>query len=204
MGGSKGTTTGSKIDWPAIKRELKLQITILVGFVALLWAIELVDVAILGGALDHWGIRPRNIEGLRGIVLAPFLHGGIGHLGANTGPLLVLGWFVMLSQTRNFFTVGILSSLVGGAGVWLVGASNSIHIGASITIFGFLGYLLLRGWFDRRFWVVVGSVLVALSYGGLVFGVLPGQPGISWEGHLFGFIGGVLSARVMRPKETAE
>ncbi|MBW2459300.1 MAG: rhomboid family intramembrane serine protease, partial [Deltaproteobacteria bacterium] len=161
-----------------------------------------IDVAILGGALDHWGIRPRSIVGLRGIVLAPFLHGGIGHIGANTGPLLVLGWFVMLSQTRNFFTVGILSSLVGGAGVWLIGASNSIHIGASITIFGFLGYLLLRGWFDRRFWVIIGSVLVALSYGGLVFGVLPGQPGISWEGHLFGFIGGVLSARVMRSQKT--
>lgn len=204
MAGSKSTTTGSKVDWAAIKRELKLQLTILLGFVALLWAIELIDLAIFSGGLDHWGIRPRNIEGLRGIVLAPFLHGGIGHIGANTGPLLVLGWFVMLSQTRSFFTVGILSSLVGGAGVWLVGASNSIHIGASITIFGFLGYLLLRGWFDRRFWVIVGSVLVALSYGGLVFGVLPGQPGISWEGHLFGFVGGVLSARVMRPQKTEE
>ncbi len=190
--------------WSGMKRELKAQAAILFGFVAILWAIELIDLTLFGGGLDGWGIRPRSIVGLRGIVLAPFLHGGIGHLAANTGPLIVLGWFVMLSQTRHFFTVGIMSSVVGGIGVWLIGATSSVHIGASITIFGFLGYLLLRGWFDRRFWVIIGSVLVALSYGGLVFGVLPGQPGISWEGHLFGFVGGALAARVMRPKTSED
>jgi membrane associated rhomboid family serine protease len=181
-----------------LRRELKLQATLMVGFVGLLWAIELVDQVVFRGALDSLGIRPRSMSGLYGIPLAPLLHGGFGHLAANTVPLIVLGWMVMLRETRDIFVVTLLSTLVGGAGVWLVGGAATVHVGASILIFGYLGYLLLRGWFDRGFWSMAGSILVALLYGGLVFGVLPGQPGISWEGHLFGFAGGVLAARLLR------
>lgn len=184
--------------WRGFKRELKLQAAILVGFLALLWAIELLDLVVFGGALDGFGIRPRSVVGLRGIPLAPLLHGGIGHLAANSGPLLVLGWFVMMRRTRHFFLVGGIGTIVGGIGVWLIGASNSVHIGASIVVFAFLGYLLLRGWFERRFWTIAGSVAVGILYGGALFGLLPGQAGISWEGHLFGFIGGGLAARLLR------
>jgi membrane associated rhomboid family serine protease len=184
-------------EWQGLKRELKLQWTILLGFVALLWGLEIVD-TVLGNSLDGLGIRPRSGAGLVGILLAPFLHGGFAHLAANSVPLLMLGWLVMLRETRHFFVVGIVATLVGGIGVWLVGASNSVHIGASGVVFGFLGYLLLRGYFERRFWPIVGSVLIGLAYGGMLFGMLPGQVGISWEGHLFGFLGGVVSARLLR------
>ena len=188
-------------EWQGLKRELVAQLYILGGTLALLWAIEIVDLAVFQGGLDGYGIRPRSAVGLIGILLAPFLHGGLRHLMANSGPLVALGWMVMLRDTRHFFVVGAIASVVGGLGVWLIGASGSVHIGASITIFGFFGYLLLRGWFERRFAVIAGSVVVGLLYGGLIFGVLPGQRGISWEGHLFGFLGGVLSARLLTPRQ---
>ncbi|HZO11888.1 MAG TPA: rhomboid family intramembrane serine protease [Polyangiaceae bacterium] len=187
-------------EWAGLKRELKLQAIILFGFVALLWAIEIVDQVVFRGALDNLGVRPRSLVGLPGILLAPFLHGGFAHLMANSVSLLLLGWLVMLRETRDFFVVAVLGTLVGGIGIWLIGPSGSIHIGASIVVFAMLGYLLLRGWFDRRFWPIAGSVVIGLLYGGMLFGMLPGQAGISWEGHLFGFVGGGLAARLLGPR----
>lgn len=180
-----------------IKKELKQQAIILVGFTALLWGLEILDAVLFSNGLDSFGIRPRSVVGLRGILLAPLLHGGFPHLIANTVPLLVLGWFVMLRATKDWFIVGALSTVVGGVGVWLIGATQSVHIGASIVVFGFLGYLLFRGFFERKFWPILGSIVVGIMYGGALWGVLPGQAGISWEGHLFGFIGGVLAARLL-------
>jgi len=95
---------------------------------------------------------------------------------------------------------------VGGLGTWLIAPALSVHVGASILIFGYLGYLLARGIFERHFWPIVGSIVTFVIYGGALFGVLPGQPGISWQGHLFGLIGGVLAARLLqKPRlETAK
>lgn len=183
-----------------LKRELLVQGALLGGGLALLWALEIVDQLFLRSSLDQLGIKPRTLSGLRGILLAPLLHGGFAHLISNTLPLLVLGWMVMLRETRHIFPVTALATVVGGLGVWLVGSPGSVHIGASIVVFGYLGYLLLRGWFERSVSSIIGSLIVAALYGGLVFGVLPGQAGISWEGHLFGFLGGVLAARLMRRK----
>jgi membrane associated rhomboid family serine protease len=181
-----------------IKRELKGQAIILAGVVALLWVIEGVD-ALFGQAFDVLGVVPRSVVGLRGILFAPFLHGGFAHLIANTVPLVVLGWLVMLRETRDFFVVWALSAFVGGLGTWLIAPSNSVHIGASGVVFGFLGYLLARGWFERKALSVVLAAVAGVAYGGALFGVLPGQVGISWQGHLFGFLGGVLAARLMTP-----
>lgn len=176
----------------ALVRELKSQGTILGGFVALIWGLEIVDV-FLGGALNAYGILPRHLIGLRGILFAPFLHGGFGHLIANTIPFLILGWFVMLQETRDFFVVSAITMLVSGLGVWLLGSSG-VHIGASGLIFGFLGFLLARGYFERNIPSIFLSIIVGALYGGMIWGVLPTRLGISWEGHLFGFIGGVLAA----------
>lgn len=179
-----------------VKREAKNTAVPLGGMVGSMWVLEIVD-KILGGALDQYGVVPRTLVGLRGILFAPFLHGGFAHLMSNTVPLLVLGLIIMLRRKRDLAYVSVLSGLVGGAGIWLIGASNSVHLGASILVFGYLGYLLSRGIFERRFWPIVGSVVVFFLYGGALFGVLPGQAGISWEGHLFGFLGGILSAKLM-------
>lgn len=181
----------------AIKRELKLQATLLFGFVGLLWAVEIIDAVLFAGALDRFGVRPRSIGGLIGIALAPFLHMGFGHLIANTLPLITLGWLIMLRETRDLIVVSILAALTSGLGVWLIGASYSVHIGASGVIFGYFGYLLLRGYFERSLLSIGLAIVVAAVYGGMIWGVFPSGFRISWEGHLFGFLGGVLAARLM-------
>lgn len=179
-----------------IARELKTQVTILGGFVAIIWILELVDQFFLRGALNIYGIVPRNPIGLRGILFAPFLHGNLVHLATNTLPFVTLGWLVMLQETSDFFVVTAVTMLVSGLGVWLFGAAG-VHIGASGVIFGYLGFLLLRGYFQRNLPSILLSVIVGFFYGGLIWGVLPSRIGISWEGHLFGFLGGVLAARML-------
>ena len=185
-----------------ITEALKVRATILAALVGSMWAEELVDTALFGGGLDRFGIHPRTLRGLFGIPLAPFLHSGFGHLLANTAPLVVLGFFIMLRRKRDLLFVTLASTLIGGIGVWLFGGTNTVHLGASTVVFGYLGFLLSRGIFERRFWSILGSLVVFFLYGGALFGVLPGRAGISWEGHLFGLIGGVLAAWKMaeRPK----
>ena len=176
--------------------EIKTQVTILGSFVTLMWVLEIVDVFVFRQGLNVYGILPREIIGLRGILFAPFLHGGFAHLISNTIPFLLLGWFVMLQETSEFFIVTPIIMLVSGLGVWLLGAPG-LHIDASGVIFGYLGFLLARGFFERNFPSILLSLIVGSLYGGLIWGVLPIQPGVSWEGHLFGFIGGVLAARFL-------
>ncbi len=180
----------------AIASELKSHAAILGGCVALMWGLEILD-TIFNNSLDIYGIIPRNIVGLRGILFAPWLHGNFPHLIANTIPFLTLGWFVMLKETSDFVVVTAVTMVVGGLGVWLFGAANSVHIGASILIFGYLGFLLLRGYFERSFGAIALSVIVGFLYGGIIWGVLPSSPNVSWEGHLFGFIGGAIAARML-------
>ncbi|MBE9090630.1 rhomboid family intramembrane serine protease [Microcystis aeruginosa LEGE 11464] len=179
------------------RQEIKTQAIILATFVAIFWLLEILDQFVFRGSLDYFGIIPHQVIGLRGILFAPFLHGDFTHLIANTVPFLILGWLVMLQETSDFFIVTGLTMLVGGLGVWLFAAPGSIHIGASILIFGYLGFLLLRGYFQRNIPSILLSILVFLLYGGTIWGVLPSRPGISWQGHLFGFLGGVLAAKLI-------
>ncbi|HZF55333.1 MAG TPA: rhomboid family intramembrane serine protease [Polyangiaceae bacterium] len=194
----------SKGELTAIKRELKLQATLLFGFVGLLWAIEIVDAVLFQGSLDRFGVRPRSMEGLVGVAFAPLLHMGFGHLIANTLPLITLGWLIMLRETRDLVVVTVLAALVSGLGTWLIGASHSVHIGASGVIFGYFGFLLLRGYFERSILSIGLSLAVAAVYGGMLWGVLPSGYRISWEGHLFGFLGGVLAARMLSRRAPAK
>lgn len=185
--------------WKELGREamvgVKQRALLVFGFVAVLWGLEILDVALLG-SLDALGIRPRSTVGLVGVPLAPFLHGGFDHLIANTVALIPLGFLVSARRLWHLPFVTIFVTLVGGALVWML-ARPSVHIGASGVVFGYLGFLMLAGWFERSAGAVVLSVVVALAYGGAMFGVLPGQPGISWESHLFGFVAGALAARLV-------
>lgn len=181
----------------SITRELQSHAAILGGFVSLLWIIEILDVFVFGGALNSYGVRPRSLDGIEGILFMPFLHGSFAHLAANTLPFLTLGWLIMLREVSDFFVVSAVTVLVSGLGVWLTGAPNSVHIGASGLIFGYFGFLLLRGYFERSFMSIAISLIVGLFYGSLIWGVLPSQPGVSWQAHFFGFVGGVLAAQLL-------
>jgi membrane associated rhomboid family serine protease len=188
----------------AFKHTAATQVIILFACVAAAWSVELVDRVAYGGALERFGIHPRDIAALSGILVAPLLHVGWLHLLANTGPFVVLAWLVMLRKISDFVVVTVLAVLIGGLGVWLFGASNSIHVGASGLIFGYLGYLLARGYFERSAWAMLLGIVALVLYGGVLWGVLPGQRGISWEGHLFGFVGGVAAARLLVPSRPRE
>jgi membrane associated rhomboid family serine protease len=181
----------------AFERALKLQAAILGACVLLAFAVELVDEVALGGSLDRFGVRPRSPAGLWGILAAPLLHAGWLHLASNTGPFIVLGWLVLLRGIGTFVVVTLCAMLLGGLGVWVFGGANSLHIGASGLVFGYLGYVLARGYFERSIRSVVLAVAAGILYGGLLVGLLPGQRGISWEGHVFGLLGGVAAAYLL-------
>lgn len=170
------------------------------GFVGVLWLSEIID-TVLNNRLDREGIRPGSTDGLSGILFAPLLHGGFGHLIANTVPLLVLGFLVLLSGLRQWVAVTAAVWLIGGIGTWLFGGAGTVHIGASGLVFGWLAYLIVRGFFNRQPAQILVGVAVFLVYGGALWGVLPGQPGISWQGHLFGAVGGVVVAWMLAARE---
>lgn len=194
------TSSPSPKSW---RHSLKEQAFILGGFVLLIWLVELVDILLFAGTLDRFGIRPRTMAGLWGVFFAPLLHRGFGHVAANTIPFLVLGWFILVQNRRHFWAVTALTILLSGAGAWLFGQANSVHVGASGLIFGYFGFLLLRGYFERSAGAILWAVLAVLLYGGLLWGVLPFQDGISWQTHLFGFLGGGAAAYLLSQPSSA-
>jgi membrane associated rhomboid family serine protease len=181
----------------AVFGEIRTQILILATLVGLMWGLEILDVFVFRNGLDIFGILPRNPIGLRGILFAPFLHGGFGHLMANTVPFIVLGWLIMAQSIGDFVVVSVICMVVGGLGTWLFGAT-ALHIGASGVIFGYVGFLLARYYFDRRVSSGLIALVVGCTYGSVLWGIFPSTPGISWEGHLFGFLGGIIAARLIK------
>lgn len=167
--------------------------------VLIFWALELFDV-ITPFSLDSFGIRPGDVVGLRGIAFAPFLHGDWEHVMANTIPFLVMGAMILLHRKSDFIWVTIIVAIIGGLGTWIVGDRGSVHIGASGVVFGYLGFLLAAGIFEKNRIMIARSLAVFMIYGGLLWGVLPQGPGISWEGHFFGLLGGVLAAWLLARK----
>lgn len=175
---------------------IKDNVSLLFGLAAIAWALEIVDL-ILFGSLDYFGIQPRTIHGLFGVAASPFLHLGFGHLISNTLPFLVLGGIVLIGGRKVFLLASLIILAIGGGAVWTLGPGATNHIGASGLIFGYLGFLLARGIVEKSgFWIAVSAVVLVL-YGGMIAGVLPGQAGVSWQGHLFGFLGGIVAAKVL-------
>ena len=165
--------------------------------VAGLWLVEAVDQA-SGNALDQYGIVPRSEEGAVGVFLAPWLHGGWAHLASNSFPLFVLGVLVLLEGWRRWALTTLAVVIASGVTVWLLAPAYSLTLGASGVVFGWLTYLLARGFFTRSGRQIAIGLLVFLVYGGLLWGVLPTDVGISWQAHLGGAIGGLLAARGRR------
>jgi membrane associated rhomboid family serine protease len=175
---------------------------LLLAMVLLMWGLEVVD-AILDNRLDRYGIEPREVDGLDGIVAAPFLHVGFGHLAANTVPFVVMGLVIALEGPLRLLGVTAITAVVSGLGTWLIAPADTIHLGASGVVFGYATYLIARGLFNRRPVEIAIGVVVALLWGGALLAGLEPQQGISWQGHLFGAIGGVVAARVLSERRAA-
>lgn len=173
------------------------------GFVVVLWVLEIIDFA-TGHALDAYGISPRTEDGLIGIAAAPLLHFGFDHLISNTVPVLVLGFLTLATGIARGLIATAIIWVVGGFGVWIFAQSFSNHAGASVLIFGWIVYLIVRGLINRHSTEILIGVAVFLLYSGALLGVLPGQPGISWQGHLFGAIGGLIAARLLTSRDRSE
>lgn len=183
----------------------------IVSFVVLLYVIELFD-SLSNHRLDDNGIRPLEADGLWGVVWAPLLHANWQHLVANTGPALILGFLMTLAGLSRFIYATAIVWILGGLGTWLIGnigahcpyvgvRCEANHIGASGLIFGWLAFLIVFGFFTRKVWEIVVGVVVLFFYGGILFGVLPGTPGVSWQGHLCGAIAGIIAAYLLSSPE---
>ncbi len=188
---------------PTAEQEARIErigegVAILIGTVALLWVLEVLDV-LLPGNMDSLGIRPRRLWSLPRIAIAPFLHVGFSHVAANTVPFVILGGLTMARGIRTFFTVSIISAVSSGLAIWFMGRSNSVHLGMSGVIFGYFGYLLFRAFVDRKLSSLIIMVLVLATFSGTLWGLVPGQRGVSWLGHVFGFLGGIAAAVYLNP-----
>jgi membrane associated rhomboid family serine protease len=181
----------SRTDSPVVQGFL-----VVVAMAALMWIVEIAD-QVAGGRLDRYGIEPRELDGLDGVVFAPFLHAGFDHLIGNTIPFLLLGFAIALGGAVRVATVTLIVAFVGGLGTWLIAPANTVHIGASGIVFGYAAYLVARGVYTRSL-VQIGLGLVVLAVWGttLLRGLVP-EDGISWQGHLFGAVGGVVAARML-------
>jgi membrane associated rhomboid family serine protease len=175
-----------------------IPVAILVG---VLWVVFVVNNLILGGHLTQFGLVPRRISGLPGIVLSPFLHGSFRHLMANSVPLLVLGGIICARGKGEFTLVTFSGIILGGSLTWLL-ARSAYHIGASGLIFCYFGYLASLAYFKRSIATLLLSLVCIVGYGGMLRGILPGATGVSWEGHLAGLVSGIgLAWAMSRSKE---
>jgi membrane associated rhomboid family serine protease len=175
---------------------------LLFGTVALMWGLEVADI-FLRGSLDGFGIRPREVSALSGILFAPFLHGGLRHLISNTLPFLVLGGLILLEDWTEWLLVSLFVAFASGLGTWLFGAPNTVHIGASGVVFGYFGFLLARAYFERSLGSLAIALFVVAMFGSMIWGILPVRVGISWEGHLFGLLGGMAAAKLVTSAKLA-
>ena len=166
---------------------------LLLAIVALMWVIEIVN-SIDSQKLDADGIRPRDVGHLWGILTAPFLHASFGHLISNTVPLVFLGVIIALRGAGRLALVTAIVIVIGGLGTWLIAPAHSITVGASGVVFGYAAYLVARGVFDRSVTELLVGVVVAVLWGGALLVSLVPHPGVSWQGHITGAIGGIVAA----------
>jgi membrane associated rhomboid family serine protease len=170
---------------------------------ALMWAVQLIN-ALDSYKLDRDGLYPRNVSHLWGILTAPFLHASFWHLISNTVPFAVLGLIIALRGAARLAVVTGIVIVLGGLGTWLIAPSGSVTVGASGLVFGYAGYLIARGVFDRSVLELLVGAVVAVFWGGALIASLLPHYGVSWQGHLCGGIAGVLAARILASPRTRD
>ncbi len=166
-----------------------------------MWTIEIVDTVALDDRLQRHGLQPREGEGLDGILWAPFLHSDFGHIASNSVPFLALGGLVAARGMRYWAWVTATAVFVGGGLTWILGGSG-IHIGASGVVFGYFGAILGAAFFERRVRALGAAILALGFYSSMLAGIVP-QEAISWEGHLFGLIAGVIASKTLAEPRVA-
>lgn len=206
-GGTDPQSEAAKFGTDAFYASLGRAFVTMCAVIPVLFLIEAIDKAIGSGQLDvAGGIIPHRLDGLDGVLFSPFLHAGWDHLYSNAVPLILVGTFALAGGARRFVWSTAVIVLVSGLGVWFVGDPNSVVVGASGVIFGYLGLLLARGLVERSWWNLGVAAFIGLLYWYQLYNILPTDQLVSWQGHLLGLLGGVLAAvlfRRRRPKRAA-
>lgn len=172
----------------------KQQIRFVLGVFVLFSAIEVINL-FTGRLLAQLGNIPRYVPGLKGIILGPFIHGSLQHYFSNIIPLCIFSYLMLQYGTKRYVQTTAWIVVITGLLVWLFGRSAT-HIGVSGVVYGYFGFLVLAGFLSGKFKLIIISLLVGFFYGGLIFGILPSSPFVSWESHLFGFISGLAAAKL--------
>src|SRR5215470_12790177 len=182
--------------------EAKKAFFLMVGFIALIWVLQVFNWA-GHDRLDYdYGILPRSIGRLPEIFSAPFLHFSWDHIEGNSGPLFVFGLLAAYRGVKKFLGVTLIVAVTSGLGVWLFQGGNELTVGASGLIFGYFGYVLSRGLFDRNLIDALAAVVLGLSYAYILSVAIPGTPGVSWIGHLGGLVGGLACGWIFRTRRS--
>ena len=171
------------------------------GMLAAMWVFEVLDFLVPGSLDYRFGLHSWDAQEPWTVLTAPFMHGNFQHLIGNSLPFLVLGSLVAFSGLSRFLLTTLIVTVVSGAGIWFFSSPGTVTVGASGLVFGYFGYTVLRGVIERRTVDIVIMICVVLFYGTMIWGVLPQYPGVSWQAHLFGFIGGLLSAYTLPRRE---
>lgn len=180
--------------------DAKRALVVMLGVMALIWAVQVANWADSYGLDSSFGILPRDPARLPDILLAPFLHFSWTHIEANSGPLFIFGFLVAVRSIRRFVEVTLVVVVTSGLCVWLFQPSNELTVGASGVIYGYFGYIVVKGVFDRRLLDVLIGAVMALSFAYILVAVVPGTPGVSWTDHLGGLVGGVACGWIFRER----
>jgi membrane associated rhomboid family serine protease len=181
-------------------RKVRDALIVMVAFCALLWLLQVVNWADSYRLDTSLGIWPHNTARIEDIFTAPFLHISWQHIEGNTVPLFVLGFLSAYRGIKKFLMVTLIVIVTSGLAVWLFQSTGDLTVGASGIIFGYFGYVLVRGVFDRNLIDVGVGIAAALAYWYILAVAIPGTPGVSWLGHLGGLVGGVLAGWLLRAR----
>jgi membrane associated rhomboid family serine protease len=181
-----------------ILEEARKALVVMLSVIAVIWVVQIANWADSYNLDQHYGIIPRDLSHLPDVLLAPFLHVSWTHIEVNSGPLFVFGFLAAFRGVRRFIGVTAVVVVTSGLAVWLFESGNTVTVGASGVIYGYFGYVIVRGLFDRRLLDVLVGLVMALSFAYILIEVVPGTPNVSWMGHLGGLVGGVFSGWLFR------
>jgi membrane associated rhomboid family serine protease len=197
-----GRWTPGTGDAESMLAEARKAFFVMVGFLALLWIIQLANVIDHYGLVSEFGIRPRSVSSLPDILTAPFIHVSFTHIESNSGPLFIFGFLAAYRGVVRFLGLTALVIIVSGFAAWLTAANGSVGVGASGVVFGYLGYILVRGLFDRHLIDIIIGAVMALCFA-YQFTVLLPHAGVGWQDHIGGLVAGVAGGWIFRDRRAA-
>ena len=201
MGNVSTTSDGpGRSEAEAMIAEAKKALWVMVGLLAVMWAVQIFNSLDDYGLSNEFGIDAREPSSLPEIFSAPFLHFNWDHIEANSGPLFVFGFLAAYRGVKKWLAVSVLIVIASGLGVWFIAPADSVTAGASGLVFGYFGYIIVRGLFDRHAIDIVIGLVMALCFAYQFSSLLPSAEQVSWQGHMFGFAGGIIGGWLFRDR----